>query len=105
MTEIAQGLQLLLLLAAANTAPLVAKRLLGRRWAWPLDGGRKFLDGRPLLGESKTIRGVLAAVVLCIVAAAILRVPVLAATALAVAAMAGDAGSSFLKRRLAIPPS
>lgn len=105
MDEIAQGVRLLLLLAAANTAPLVAKRLLGPRWAWPLDGGRRFVDGRPILGSSKTFRGVLAAVVLCAVLAPVVAVPLPAAAMVAFAAMAGDAISSFVKRRLAIPPS
>lgn len=105
MDEIVLAVRLLLLLAAANTAPLVAKRLLGTRWAWPLDGGRRFVDGRPLLGSSKTFRGVLAAVVLCVLVAPALRVPMAAAVVLALAAMAGDAISSFVKRRLAIPPS
>jgi hypothetical protein len=105
MDEIVLAVRLLLLLAAANTAPLVAKRLLGTRWAWPLDGGRRFVDGRPLLGSSKTYRGVLAAIVFCVLVAAALRVPIAAAVVLALAAMAGDAISSFVKRRLAIPPS
>jgi hypothetical protein len=33
------GLRLLLLIGAANIAPLVAKRWLGERWSAPLDGG------------------------------------------------------------------
>ena len=51
-------LQLLILLAVANTAPLLGKRSLGDRLAWPLDGGLAFFDGRPLFGASKTLRGI-----------------------------------------------
>lgn len=62
MNDIWQGLQLLLLLAVANNAPIAAKRFLGHRWDFPLDGGIRLRDGRPLLGPSKTLRGVIAAV-------------------------------------------
>jgi CDP-2,3-bis-(O-geranylgeranyl)-sn-glycerol synthase len=96
---------LLLLLAVANIAPLVAKRMLGPRWAWPIDGGRKFIDGRPLLGASKTWRGAVSALVLCTLAAPVLGLSADAGALMALGAMAGDAGSSFVKRRLAIPPS
>jgi hypothetical protein len=55
-------LQLLTLLVLANGTPVVAKKILGERLAYPLDGGVEFVDGRPLLGRSKTIRGVVLAV-------------------------------------------
>jgi hypothetical protein len=41
----------------ANGTPVVAKRIFGDHFASPLDGNRWFIDdGRPLFGESKTIR-------------------------------------------------
>jgi CDP-2,3-bis-(O-geranylgeranyl)-sn-glycerol synthase len=55
-------LQLLILLAIANSVPIAAKRLLRDRLPYPLDGGLVFFDGRPLFGPSKTIRGILVAV-------------------------------------------
>lgn len=105
MDELILGVQLLLLLAVANTAPLLAKRLMGTRWAWPLDGGYIFVDGRPLLGPSKTIRGAVTALLLCALAAPVLGLPLEAGALLGAGAMAGDAFSSFIKRRLAIPSS
>lgn len=105
MAEIADGLRLLLLLAAANTAPLLAKRVLGTRFSWPLDGGLTFVDGKPLLGRSKTWRGVLAAVLLCCAAAPILHVPWRISALFALASMAGDSLSSFVKRRLGVASS
>src|SRR6266404_1370363 len=51
-------LQLLALLVLANGTPVVAKKILGNRLSYPLDGNVRFLDGRPLFGRSKTIRGV-----------------------------------------------
>jgi CDP-2,3-bis-(O-geranylgeranyl)-sn-glycerol synthase len=50
--------QLLILLTLANSSPVIAKRILGGAYAIPIDGNIRFLDGRPLLGPSKTIRGI-----------------------------------------------
>jgi CDP-2,3-bis-(O-geranylgeranyl)-sn-glycerol synthase len=99
------GLRLLLLLAAANIAPIAAKRWLGGRWSTPLDGGLHFVDGRPLLGPSKTVRGTVAAVIAATASAAALGVPIAAGALIGVTAMAGDALASFAKRRLGVPPS
>ena len=99
------GLRLLLLLGLANTAPLVAKRWLGSRWATPLDGGLEFFDGRPLLGASKTVRGALVAIVATALGAPILGLPVITGAMLGAGAMLGDALSSFIKRRMGTAPS
>lgn len=99
------GLKLLLLLAAANTAPLQAKKWLGERWAAPIDGGLVLPDGRPLLGRSKTWRGLLAAVAATTLAAPLLGLPAAIGAWVGLGAMAGDALSSFTKRRLGTPPS
>jgi hypothetical protein len=42
--------QLLVLLALANGAPLIAKRLFGSALAFPLDNGITLEDGQPLFG-------------------------------------------------------
>lgn len=49
--------QCLVLLTLANGVPPIAKKMLGDWLAWPIDGGRLFWDGQPLLGKSKTLRG------------------------------------------------
>ncbi len=98
-------LQLLALLAVANGAPVLAKKLLARRLALPLDGGVRFLDGRPLLGASKTVRGVVVAIVATTMTAPLLGLPLALGARVGVAAMLGDLLSSFVKRRLARPPS
>jgi hypothetical protein len=51
----------LALLVLANGTLVVAKKILGNRLSYPLDGNVRFLDGRPLFGRSKTIRGVFSA--------------------------------------------
>jgi CDP-archaeol synthase len=98
-------LQILGLLTLANGTPVVAKRVFGDRLAWPLDGNCNFIDGRPLLGTSKTIRGVLSSVVVTSACAPVVGLGVTTGFVVAVAAMAGDLLSSFLKRRLAQAPS
>ena len=50
--------QLLILLSLANGSPVIAKLILGEAYATPIDGNTQFIDGRPLFGRSKTIRGV-----------------------------------------------
>jgi hypothetical protein len=90
------GLRLLLLIGAANVAPIVAKRVLGARWNAPLDGGLRFFDGRPLLGSSKTVRGLVAAVATATLGAAALGIPLSAGALIGAAAMSGDALSSFV---------
>jgi len=98
-------LQLLILLAAANGAPILAKRFLGGSFAHALDLGTHLPDARPLLGPTKTIRGIVASLVLTCVAAYLIGQPVLVGAAVSLAAMAGDLTSSFVKRRLGLPPS
>ncbi len=98
-------LQSVLLLTFANGAPVVAKKVLGARLAFPLDAGARFFDGRPLLGPSKTIRGVVASVVATAVVAPLLGVSLAAGGLVAALAMTGDLFSSFVKRRLKFPSS
>lgn len=102
---IALGVKLLLLLLAANGSPVLAKRLFGQRWTYPLDGGLIFVDGRRLLGESKTVRGLVVCVLVCIVAAPLLGLSWLTGALFGLLSMGGDAFSSFIKRRINIPPS
>ena len=49
--------ELLILIAVANGTPVLAKKLFGESFAYPLDGGARFFDGRPIFGPSKTARG------------------------------------------------
>lgn len=98
-------LQLLTLLTLANGSPVVTKWMLGSYLAQPLDGNIKFFDGRPLLGSSKTIRGVVASIVVTSASAPLLGLNVKIGFAVGAVAMAGDLLSSFLKRRLGLSPS
>jgi CDP-2,3-bis-(O-geranylgeranyl)-sn-glycerol synthase len=97
--------RLLLLVAVANMAPIGARRLLGERWSAALDGGRNFLDGRPVLGPSKTWRGLVCAVIGATATALLLDLPPLLGATVGAFAMIGDAMSSFAKRRLGLASS
>ncbi|HSH30707.1 MAG TPA: CDP-archaeol synthase [Thiohalobacter sp.] len=99
------SLVLLLLLMAANGAPILAQRLLGRHLDWPLDGGLVLSDHQRLLGRSKTLRGVVSALLLTPIAALGLGEPAWLGGLVALGAMLGDALSSFVKRRLGRPAS
>jgi len=99
------ALKVLFLLLAANGAPVLGRRLMGDRLAVPIDGGIRFLDGRPLLGPSKTLRGLVLSLLVTAVAAVLLDLPWELGVGFAAASMAGDLLSSFLKRRFSIPSS
>lgn len=98
-------LQLVALLTLANGAPVVAKKILGGRFALPLDFGAVLFDGRPVFGPSKTIRGILVAAVAAAVGAPLMGLDPMIGLIVAGTAMAGDLFSSFVKRRLNLPPS
>lgn len=98
-------LLVLLLLMVINSAPILLKYLLGRRYAWPLDGGWNFFDNRRLLGESKTLRGVLVAMLAGALFAPLAGLSIVVGFGLAAASMAGDILTSFVKRRLGLAPS
>jgi CDP-archaeol synthase len=95
----------LILITAANGAPILSARLAGTRFARPIDGGVVLRDGHPLLGPSKTWRGLAAAIVLSACAAVIIGLPWQAGALTGASAMAGDCLSSFVKRRMALEPS
>lgn len=95
----------LVLLILANATPVFARRILGGRFGRPLDGGIRFIDGQPLFGASKTVRGLVVAVAATTLAAPLLGLPWYIGTLAGAASMAGDLLSSFTKRRLQMPPS
>lgn len=98
-------IHLLLLLFIANGSPILARIILGERFNRALDGGRLLSDGRPLLGASKTLRGIVSAILATTLAAPLIGIPWIIGLLLAVFAMLGDLASSFLKRRLGLQPS
>jgi CDP-diglyceride synthetase len=96
--------QLLMLLALANGAPLIAKKLFGTALAIPLDHGIRLADGEPLFGRSKTVRGVALSLAVTTLCAPWTGVPAAAGLLVSAMAMIGDLLSSFIKRRMRLPP-
>ncbi len=90
----------LILLVSANGAPVLARKLLGRRFEWPVDGGIKLKDWQPLFGNAKTWRGLIASVCLTAGAGLALGLEPLQGSLFALLAMLGDLSASFCKRRL-----
>ncbi len=97
--------QLLILLSFANGSPVFAKRIFGDAYATPIDCNIRFVDGRPLFGRSKTIRGVVTSLAVTALAAPLIGLQFKIGLLVAAAAMAGDLLSSFLKRRFGLAPS
>ncbi len=98
--------QLLLLLLVANGAPIITRLLLGDRPdTRPVDAGRVLRDGRRLFGPSKTVRGIIASIIVSALAAPLLGLSLLTGALVGLFAMLGDLFSSFCKRRLGIETS
>ena len=94
---IAETLYIYLPAYLANAAPVI----LGG--GGPLDGRRTWIDGEPLFGDHKTVRGTISGLVVGIIAGFILRMP-LKGVLLSVGAIGGDIIVSFIKRRLKLQP-
>lgn len=84
---------------------MIATKILGKTFAYPVDFGIAFCDGQPLFGASKTLRGIVLAVLLTSVAAPLIGLDWTFGALIAVTAMFGDLLSSFIKRRMGLIPS
>jgi len=105
LTNAVLVIEILFLLLLANGTPVIAKKLVGSRLAYPLDAGKKYFDGRPLFGDSKTYRGIISSVLVTSGGAALVGYSIQTGFLFAIASLAGDLVSSFIKRRLGFPPS
>src|SRR5712664_3439518 len=98
-------LEMLLLLMLANGAPVIAKKLLENRFSYPMDARARFVDGNRLFGPSKTIRGIVLAVVATAAGATLMGLDGMLGALVGGTAMLGDLFSSFIKRRLGMAAS
>ena len=90
----------LLLLVIANTAAWATGHVFGRDSTAPLDFGITLRDGTRLLGSHKTWRGLIGAAVACAIVTEHFQLGPLRGAAFGALSLLGDAGSSFVKRRL-----
>lgn len=98
-------LQLSLLIIIANGAPIIIRLLLKDVFNCAVDFGHKLPDHNPIFGESKTWRGIIAALTATGIAAWLLGYSAQTGLLVALYAILGDLGSSFIKRRLGKPAS
>ncbi|MCC6708277.1 MAG: CDP-archaeol synthase [Gammaproteobacteria bacterium] len=95
-------LQLVALITLANSAPVLARHVLGDLWQQPVDAGLILRDERRLFGRSKTWRGLVAASLLCALTAPLLGLSWMQGLQVGALAMVGDLLASFIKRRLGL---
>jgi hypothetical protein len=96
---------LLFLLLLANGTPLMVRKLLGQRCSYPVDGNHQFVDGKPLFGPTKTLRGVGCALLATTAGGLLVGFGWKIGLMVGGLAMVGDLFSSFVKRRLGLSPS
>lgn len=98
-------IQALILIGTANSAPVIARKLFGAHFAWPVDAGMLLNDQQPLFGSSKTWRGLVAAVFCSAAIAPLVGLPSLLAAGFGALSIGADLLASFTKRRLGYAPS
>ncbi len=96
-------LQLLFLIIVANGSPIIGRWMMNGYWEMPIDGGAVFIDGRPILGNSKTYRGLACSLVGTLLAGALVGLSWKISLIVSLLAMVGDCLSSFVKRRFGYP--
>lgn len=93
-------IQAVALLAVANGAPVLVNKVMGKRWAWPVDNELKLCDGYGLFGNTKTWRGLCSAVFFTTLAAILSGLEPLTGALFGALSMLGDLLASFIKRRM-----
>ena len=96
---------IIFMLLIVNGAPILAARSMGSRFARPIDAGRLGSDGRRLLGQAKTWRGVVASLFMAAVIGVMIGWALLVSIGFSISAMIGDCLASWLKRRKGLQPS
>lgn len=91
--------QTVILVIVANGAPVIASKLLKRRFNLPVDLNQTWKDGRGLFGRHKTWRGLFAAIAATMLAAPLLGLSFSTGGLFGWWVMAGDLSGSFMKRR------
>jgi len=109
LVDVAYALYFILPAYCANAAPVIFG---GGR---PIDAGRIFIDGKPILGSHKTVRGFFAGLIVGTLVGFVLQIvsPLQSVLfrydaslgfVLSLGALVGDLFDSFIKRRLGFPP-
>ena len=102
--DVIHAARALLLIMVANVLPWAASRVLPRHWPAPLDYGLRSRDGRRLLGDHKTWKGLLVGTLGCGLTAMLTGPGLAIGAGFGALSLTGDALSSALKRRLRLAP-
>lgn len=105
MEELQLEIIVLFWLMGINGAPIVLTKLLDKKFSYPIDCNRLFPDGRPILGPSKTFRGLISALLASVLIGSIFAIPFHISLLFGALSMAGDMTSSFIKRRFGLVSS
>lgn len=97
--------KLFVLLVIANGAPVIMQKLTHDRFNLAVDFGKVFFDKKPILGKSKTWRGIFSSVFATCLFGLLLGFDIHFLIVFALLAMLGDLATSFIKRRLNYLPS
>ena len=102
--DVIHAARALLLIMVTNAVPWAASRVLPRHGTAPLDCGLKSRDGRRLLGDHKTWKGLLIGTLGCGLTAILTGPGFAVGAGFGALSLTGDALSSALKRRLRLAP-
>ncbi len=92
--------EILILILVANGTPVVVSFLFSHKMSLAIDFGFKLKDQQFLFGNTKTWRGVIAALFVTTLVSMILDYELVVGLIISLLAMGGDLFSSFVKRRL-----
>jgi len=107
-TEVFNALYYIFPAYCANAAPVIFGG------GYPIDGGRKFLDGKPIFGSNKTFRGFILGMIIgtfvgwvqenLAPSIGLAKGSLILGFFLSLGALMGDLLGSFIKRRLSLKP-
>lgn len=99
------SIKILIMLLASNGTPVIATYVFKSHGALPLDLGKCLQDHHPILGSSKTWRGLFSALVTSCILSLVFGYGLGFGLVFGSLAMAGDLISSFIKRRKGLESS
>lgn len=102
MDNIILFIKIILLLWSINLTPVLLAFFFEEKWNAPVDQGILFIDGKPLLGSHKTIRGVIGGILAGILFGFAAGLSLWVTLPAGMLSMLGDMVASFIKRRFRI---
>jgi hypothetical protein len=98
-------IKLQVLLLAVHGTPVLLAFIFGSRGAIPVDFNKRFRDGRPIFGTSKTWRGLIGALLASCILSQFFHYGLAFGVVFGALGMLGDLFASFVKRRIGLESS